>query len=236
MPRIVPTAKLQEQHKILNAFAEFNPIVESDSALQSARDTLGAIRHKEPVARTAKSALVMLRNIPKIATAAYYIAKGETPYQVLGKPHIAVEIEQQPNPDSRVCLSDELDSLGQRRVKLNWKISDLDIKTIATYAKLLADELNRLNAGSLDLSSLEQNADDWIREYAVDTYHHMGTLRMNENPKLGVVNSNCQTHQYDNLYVASSAVFPTGGFSNPTLTILALTLRIADTLKRRLAS
>jgi choline dehydrogenase-like flavoprotein len=68
----------------------------------------------------------------------------------------------------------------------------------------------------------------------VDANHHIGTTRMGTDPTISVVDANCRVHGYDNLYVGSSAVFPTGGFSNPTLTILALCLRIADEIKARL--
>ena len=61
--------------------------------------------------------------------------------------------------------------------------------------------------------------------------HHMGTTRMHGDPKRGVVDATCRIHGMANLYVAGSSVFPTGGFANPTLTIVALTIRLADHLK-----
>jgi choline dehydrogenase-like flavoprotein len=64
--------------------------------------------------------------------------------------------------------------------------------------------------------------------------HHMGTTRMSDNPLRGVVDRNCKVHAVDNLYVAGSSVFPTSGASNPTLTLVALTLRLADHLKGRI--
>jgi choline dehydrogenase-like flavoprotein len=70
----------------------------------------------------------------------------------------------------------------------------------------------------------------------VDAAHQMGTARMHESPQFGVVDPACRVHGIDNLYVGSSAVFPTGGHSNPTLTILALCIRIADALKEILGS
>jgi choline dehydrogenase-like flavoprotein len=62
----------------------------------------------------------------------------------------------------------------------------------------------------------------------------MGTTRMSDNPLRGVVDRNCKVHAVDNLYVAGSSVFPTSGASNPTLTLVALTLRLADHLKGRI--
>jgi choline dehydrogenase-like flavoprotein len=59
----------------------------------------------------------------------------------------------------------------------------------------------------------------------------MGTTRMHADPRQGVVDVNCKVHGVDNLYIAGSSVFPTGGYANPTLTLVALALRLADRLK-----
>ncbi len=61
-------------------------------------------------------------------------------------------------------------------------------------------------------------------------YHHMGTTRMHDDPRQGVVDANCRVHSVDNLFVAGSSVFTTGGMANPTLTITALAIRLADHL------
>ena len=65
--------------------------------------------------------------------------------------------------------------------------------------------------------------------------HHLGTTRMASDPKAGVVDADCRVHGVANLYIAGSSVFPTGGCANPTLTIVALALRLADYIKARLA-
>lgn len=67
-------------------------------------------------------------------------------------------------------------------------------------------------------------------------WHQLGTMRMAESPQLGVVDVNCKVDGAGALYVASGAVFPSVGRANPTLTIVALTLRLADHLKQRLAA
>jgi choline dehydrogenase-like flavoprotein len=62
-------------------------------------------------------------------------------------------------------------------------------------------------------------------------WHHMGTTRMNTDPKKGVVDENCQVHGISNLFIAGPSVFPTGGYANPVLTTVALSLRMADYVK-----
>ncbi len=66
--------------------------------------------------------------------------------------------------------------------------------------------------------------------------HHMGTTRMSDDPKTGVVDADCRVHGLSNLYIAGSSVFPTSGYANPTLTIVALALRLGDELRRRMMS
>ncbi len=150
-----------------------------------------------------------------------------------GPIYFGAQCEMAPNPESRVMLSDSRDSLGMRRVKLDWRLGEMERRTISEFILTLAHEFERLKLGSFDLTQVTF-LDDPIRwvEMAHDSAHHMGTTRMHETPQLGVVDANCRVHGIANLYVGSSAVFPTGSCSNPTLTILALCMRIADQLKQ----
>jgi choline dehydrogenase-like flavoprotein len=138
-----------------------------------------------------------------------------------------------PNPDSRVTLSQSKDRLGMPRVALDWRLGELERRTLLEYASILASEFERLGLGEFDRKQIEFLKDSaaWTQR-AHDSAHHMGTTRMHEDPRRGVVNSQCQVHGIANLFVGSSAVFPTSARSNPTLTILALCVRIADRLKQ----
>ncbi|GFE69591.1 GMC oxidoreductase [Chroococcus sp. FPU101] len=136
--------------------------------------------------------------------------------------------EQEPNPDSRITLSSERDQLGMNRTQLDWRLSSLDKYTIKRSQQILADELARSGLGQLEI---EESDEIWSKVQG--SYHHMGTTRMSLNPKQGVVDENCLVHGISNLYVAGSSVFPTSGLSNPTLTIVALAIRLADHLKTK---
>lgn len=140
--------------------------------------------------------------------------------------------EQAPNPDSRLTLSDERDALGVPRLKVDWRITDLDIASLKRSYALLRDELARTGTGKLvyDPDDLE----DRTRRHGVVGGHHIGTARMSVDPAKGVVDPDLRVHGISDLYVASSAVFPTSGQANPTLTIVALTLRLAGHLKAEL--
>jgi choline dehydrogenase-like flavoprotein len=137
--------------------------------------------------------------------------------------------EQAPNPDSRVTLADECDRLGVPRARLDWRLSDADRHVVERTQQLLATELERAGVGTL---APESNGNGpWSG--LTSSYHHMGTTRMARGPRDGVVDTNCRVHGVDNLYVAGSSVFPTGGVSNPSFTLVALSIRLADHLKER---
>lgn len=142
------------------------------------------------------------------------------------------QCEMAPNAESRVMLSAERDALGMRRVKLDWRLGELERRTAREYIDVVAGEFERLGLGSYDLEPLRSLGDAGWDALAHDSAHHMGTTRMQESPQFGVVDSDCKVHGISNLFIGSSAVFPTSSRSNPTMTILALSIRIADRLKQ----
>ena len=140
-------------------------------------------------------------------------------------------IAQAPNPDSRVTLSDERDDLGMNRVRLAWKFGDIERLTLRRFSEILAREVGRLGLGRLRILENEEGS-DWPAGVR-GAWHQMGTTRMSSDPTMGVVDENCRVHGIANLYVAGSSVFPTSGYTNPTLTLVALAIRLADHLKER---
>jgi len=122
--------------------------------------------------------------------------------------------------------------LGMCRVKLDWRLGELERRTASEYVKVLAGEFERLGFGAYDLAPLRALDEAGWDAIAHDSAHHMGTARMHESPQFGVVDSECKVHGISNLFIGSSAVFPTSSRSNPTMTILALSIRIADRVKQ----
>ncbi|MFV1992181.1 MAG: GMC oxidoreductase, partial [Acidimicrobiales bacterium] len=149
--------------------------------------------------------------------------------------------EQSPNPDSRVCLSAERDALGNLRADLDWRLSRADKHTASVFVQTFDAELKRLGLGELqpsdwlDSADLQWPVDPTVGNHPIGGYHHMGTTRMSTDAAHGVVTADCQVHGYENLYVAGSSVFSTSGWANPTLTLVALSLRLADHLDERLS-
>ncbi len=139
------------------------------------------------------------------------------------------DAEQSPNPDSRVSLSDKKDVFGIKRLKVDWRFRDVDVQSIVRSCVLISSALARCGVGKM-LFRPELMADSIKARCGVGS-HHIGTTRMARTPSHGVVDENCRVHGIDNLYIASSSVFPTSSFANPTLTIVALAIRLADHLK-----
>jgi choline dehydrogenase-like flavoprotein len=143
-----------------------------------------------------------------------------------------VRMEQSPNPDSRVLLGDETDALGVPKVRLDWRLNDLDRRSLREALASFAAAVGEARLGRL-YSRPTVERDFWPDVFG--GMHHMGTTRMHRDARLGVVDRDCRVHGLENLYVAGSSVFPTSGYANPTLTIVALSLRLADHLRRRIA-
>jgi choline dehydrogenase-like flavoprotein len=165
---------------------------------------------------------------------------------------LTISFEQAPNPNSRVTLAEARDVLGMRRLRLDWRLNDLDGLTFASALKLIGRETGRQRIGRFWLRppfrGLDLDRPESIRfdipilappsvHNQLDTElrwgcHHMGTTRMHVDPRYGVVDEHARVHGLCNLYIAGSSVFPSAGLSNPTLTILALVFRLADHLRK----
>ena len=138
--------------------------------------------------------------------------------------------EQVPNPASRVTLSADTDALGLRKLCIDWRHSDLDVRTAQETLRVLRDDFAAWGHGTLDFEPDQLR--DGILRYGAYGGHHIGTARMGASPVTSVVDADCRVHGIKNLYIASSAVFPTSSQANPTLTIVAMALRLADHLQR----
>jgi choline dehydrogenase-like flavoprotein len=147
---------------------------------------------------------------------------------------LRVVCEQVPNRNSRVILSDDVDEFGLRRVALDWHLSPIDKKTMRAVGISVGKYFARAEIGRVKIFDWVLAEDDQVPGLAqgeeLGGYHHIGTTRMGFSMQDGVVDRDCRVFRMSNLYVAGSSVFRTGGHANPTLTIVQLTLRLADHL------
>jgi len=140
---------------------------------------------------------------------------------------IGCRAEQSPNPDSRIVLEHEKDVFGVNKVRLDWRLTKQDEESLSRAQQILDDDWNFPGRESHKVGAANEHATD-----ITAAAHHMGATRMHRDPKLGVVDEQCRVHGTRNLYVAGSSVFPTTGWAPPTLTVVALALRLADHLKQ----
>jgi choline dehydrogenase-like flavoprotein len=139
------------------------------------------------------------------------------------------DAEQSPNRESRVLLSEEKDALGVNRLRVDWRFREEDVRNVVRCFEIVRRDLQQSGVG-IARASCEGLMATIGTNVGVGS-HHYGTTRMSVDPKHGVVDENCCVHGTDNLLIASSSVCPTTSFANPTLTVVALSLRVADRLK-----
>lgn len=157
------------------------------------------------------------------------IPKGFKAYQLFTR------MEQSPNPNSRVTLDTEKDALGMPRAQLNWELTPLEKHSLRMINTVIGQEVGRASMGRVKLYDyLQDESDESWPSFTGGGWHHMGTTRMSDDPKQGVVDANCKVHGISNLHIAGASCYVTAGAVNPTLTLIALTLRLSDHLKKEM--
>lgn len=227
--------EIQKQEELLNYCGVFVPEKNQESeGVAAVRNLLGALRQGEVPKDFWKHVGNILANLDDVADATYKkLKKTADPLKL----NLWNQLEQGPNYDSRVSLGQERDALGLLKVRFDWRLSDAEKRTMVRSQEIIGQELARAGIGRLQAPILEDksswtSADDNGRINGPEgSFHHMGTTRMHENPKEGVVDEHCRVHGIANLFIAGSSVFPSCGFVNPTLTIIALAIRLADHIK-----
>ena len=217
--------ELQARYKILNGTSSFSPLEEKEydeSFIDKWDDGKGGGFSKK------------MRDEGKSSYKA-------TPEQLaeLKKSHKAFQlftrIEQAPNPNSRVTLKEEKDELGVPRAHLHWELTMLEKRSIRKIYEIIGREAGKAGIARVHmLDYLHDEKDETWPGFTSGGWHHMGTTRMSEDPKQGVTDANCKVHGIDNLYVAGASNYVTAAAPNPTLTVVALSLRLGDHVKKRL--
>ncbi|MEM6256431.1 MAG: GMC family oxidoreductase [Cyanobacteria bacterium P01_D01_bin.156] len=165
-----------------------------------------------------------------------YIAKRRIPalfmYSASNEYPLHYHAEQVPNFDSRISLSDQTDALGMRKINIDLRYCDQDIDSVVRAHQYWDDYLRKHNCGYLKYFNDDPVSSVW--EQAGDGFHQNGTTRMSEHARDGVVGSNCNVHNFDDLFVASSSIFVTSGQANSTFMIVAFALKLADFLNSKL--
>ena len=152
------------------------------------------------------------------------IVRGPGPYR------LAYHAEHLPLEESRVSLSDTIDALGLPRLRIDFTYGEATIRETVAAHRALAAALEASGFARLTLAGDDASLARAVATQARDGYHQIGLTRMGATPDQGVVDSETRVHGTENLYVASASVFPVASQANPTLSVVALALRLANCL------
>ncbi len=230
------TPQAMERERVLNArvcFCSEFPGEGSDGAKALFRLKQALLKKDQPGRRLSQDVLAMARE--PVSTLLYGFTRLCHPRALIRNIGFQLIVEPLPDPDSRVTLSlTQRDALGIPRVNVNWQLDPLVRRTADRTLSLIAQELQMSGIARVDpLPSMENQG--WPASFEPEgTWHHMGTTRMHDDARYGVVDRDCRVHGFSNFYIAGSSVFPTAGANFPTITITALALRLADHLVAQL--
>ena len=201
------------------------------------------VKHKSIPRNLIQRGLTMAKGAGDLLPIALWAAQGRAYYPYLAKGgwaelsqksdlfttfEVWSMFEQLPNPENRVGLSAKRDYNGTRKIEIHWRFTDDDRKSVTRIREQFGREIEAGGIGKVA----------WSREpiSTPTSVHPIGGARMGHDPRTSVVDRDLKVHGVKNLFVASSAVFPTSGYANPTLTVVALACRLADRIKTILAS
>ncbi len=218
------TAEKQQEYKILNGTASLSPL----EIAKQQEPNIQSWNKKDP--REAKKNLEKSHEVTKMDKLIMRLTK-----DIYKSFELFTRIEQAPHPDCRVTLAEEKDELGVPRATLNWQLTPLDKYSIRTLYKIIGEQAGLAGIGRVRMMEYLHDEKDftWPKSTGAG-WHHMGTTRMSDDPKTGVVDATCKIHSISNLYIGGSSCFVTGGAANPTLTAIALGLRVSDTVRDKL--
>jgi choline dehydrogenase-like flavoprotein len=241
--RISLPAALQEREQLLNYSANIHPIYAGHQtagwmALRKLVLSASRSRRGDPYLRfppygpkrvELRDVWRITRQLPTVTLAGFLQAF--QPNRFIQAYELESKSEQAPNPDSRITLSLERDAFGLNRIQLDWKMLPIDRRTVLRGEEIVGQELERLGIGRLEPLSPELTH-SWPANLE-GGWHQLGMTRMHTDPRKGVVDPSLRMHGVANLYILGGSVFPTVGAAPPTLTVVALALRLADHIQER---
>jgi len=230
-PKIKLSEQSQRDRGVLNAGATMYFVSSIDEQLNAVKDSAKKVLRGRIAEMRGAEIVGLIGNLPLLARQAW---RYKTAHRVYNPESASVQLrvhcEQEPESASSITLCDERDSLGLLRTRLDWRISEAELRTISEFAQTAKRELAEVADVMVD-PNLERG-DPAFRVRCDDSNHHMGGMKMGISAASGVVDSDLRLYGTHNCYVCSGAVFPTSGFSNPTHTVLALAVRLAEHLSR----
>ena len=230
-PKLRLRRELQEQHGTLNVAAMMLPRSDSDAVGAEIKGTAKKLLRGRFGDVSGAEVGRLLRDAPLFARQSWRYAVAKRAYVPAGaRIELGVHCEQEPQGASVLRLSGERDRLGMLRTQIDWRVADLEVHSIRVCVEAAAEALRPVARVVADPELLDDP--EAFKRKCGDGYHHMGGMRMSASPAEGVVDRDLKLHGMSNAYVCSGAVFPCSGFSNPTHTVLALAVRLAEHLAK----
>lgn len=230
-PRMLLRPEVLERESLLSAYGHWDTGLDEGSPLLVVRDAMRAIQAGRVPALTGRDAARLASGVGAMFSLARGIIFDRRRYFPRGAPiHLRVDSEQRPDAESRLTETNARDAYGLPRLALDWRVSELERRTVRRTAELLGGELERAGIGTLDAIEDPFRGDREWGALRGDSFHMMGGTRMASVADDGVVDRNARVFGTTNVHVAGASIFPTGGMANPTLTLIALALRLASHL------
>jgi choline dehydrogenase-like flavoprotein len=230
-PKLEATASLQERLRLPQVMAQFFIHEGEGTEFSLLRQTLEELQRWNLTLGRARQLPLLLKGVARTMFALK--VKGRRLISPRASVSMNIEAEQLPRPDSRIQISKKVNVLGIPETIVNWKISNEDGDSMRRYASVMDVFLKSIGMTHLDWNPrLQDDAQAWVQA-GIDNFHPMGGTRMGTSQDSSVVYKNLRVHGLANLYIASCSVFPSGGSSNPTFTMMALACRLADFLQHK---
>ena len=228
------TPELRERLNLLAVMAHIIIHEPEESGVSVARSMLRSVQRRDMKEMIVRELPRLPRAIADLGWLGYTATVQKRRHASAGAAvTLCLDSEQLPLADTRIRLDDDLDSLGMPKTVVDWTVSDADLNTLRTFAAFLRERF-----AALSIQGVEWRPEIFDERAEItgitDTYHPMGGCRMGTGPRQSVVDPNLTVHGIANLSIASAAVYPAGGSSNPSFTIIALALRLADRLAAQL--
>ena len=221
--KLEASGALREREGLPAAMAHVVIEEPEDSGVAAVRNLLGSVQRGNFREAVGSNLGPMLRGVGDVVRLAWDSrVRRRRAVSARARVSLKIDLEQVARAEDRIRLGDARDALGQRKAVVDWRIGER--AAVKAYARVVKAELEAVGMGGL---AWALDGDGGAME---DTFHPMGGLRMGDDARSSVVDRELRVHGVENLYVASCAVFPAGGSSNPTFTMMALTLRLADRL------
>jgi choline dehydrogenase-like flavoprotein len=228
-PKLRLVASKQAEFHTLNVAGTMNFVSDADDVIGNIKRSAKHLLRGQLAEIEGSDLMTLAKNLPLLVRQTWRYGVQHRAYNPPDATIILrVHCEQQPDSSSSIMLSDERDALGMLRTKLDWRISTLELETVLQYVLVAQSSLATL--ARVEPNAALSSHDPSFVTQCDDSNHHMGGMRMAGSETEGLVDANLRLYGLWNAYICSAAVFPTSGHSNPTHTLLALAVRLAEHL------